>query len=39
MTSLNSNATSSEMKKIKTDELDRIIAVLRATGQDEEAKD
>ena len=39
MTSLSSNATSSQIKRIKTDELDRIIAVLRATGQDEEAKD
>lgn len=39
MTSLNSNATPSEIKKTKIDELDRIVAVLKATGQDEEAKD
>ena len=39
MTTLNSKATSSEIKKMKTDELERIIAALRATGQDEEAKD
>lgn len=39
MTSLNSNATSSEIKKIKIDELDRIIAALRATGQDEKAEE
>ena len=39
MTSLNSKATSSDIKKMKIDELDRIIAALRATGQDEEAKD
>lgn len=39
MTSLNSKATSSDIKKMKIDELERIIAALRATGQDEEAKD
>jgi len=39
MTSLNSKATSSEIKKIKNDELERIIAALRATGQDEEAEE
>jgi hypothetical protein len=39
MTSLNSKATSSEIKKTKNDELERIIAALRATGQDEEAEE
>lgn len=39
MTSLNSKATSSDIKKMKIDELERIISALRATGQDEEAKD
>jgi hypothetical protein len=39
MTSLNSKATSSEIKKIKNDELERLIAVLRATGQDERAEE
>ena len=39
MTTLNSKATSSEIKKMKTDELDRIIATLRATGQDKKAEE
>jgi len=39
MTSLNSKATPSEIKKIKIDELERFIAVLRATGEDEKAED
>jgi hypothetical protein len=39
MTSLNSKATSSEIRKIKNDELERLIAALRATGQDERAED
>ena len=39
MTSVDRNAKRSEIKKIKTDELDGIIAALRATGQDEEARD
>jgi hypothetical protein len=39
MTSLNSKATSSEIRKIKNDELERLIAALRATGQEERAED
>ena len=39
MTSLNSKATSSDIKKMKIDELERIIAALRATGQDEKAEE
>jgi hypothetical protein len=39
MTSLNSKATSSDIKKMKINELERIIAALRATGQDEEAEE
>jgi hypothetical protein len=39
MTSLNSKATSSDIKKMKINELERIIAALRATGQDEKAEE
>lgn len=37
MTSFNSKATPSELQKMKIDEIERFIAVLRATGQDERA--
>jgi len=39
MTSFYSTATPSEIKKVKDDELEQLIAVLNATGQYERAKD
>lgn len=37
MTSFNSKANPSELQKMKMDEIERFIAVLRATGQDKRA--
>jgi len=39
MTFFNSKAKPSEMRKVKDDELEQLIAVLNATGQYERAKD
>ena len=39
MTSFNSKATPSELRQTKINELDRIIEVLKVTGQDDKASE